>query len=136
METGKSQLVPSLIRDRITLIKRATGLESLQNMGLAHGESSAEGEAEGAAFEARPSHPPSTPPRSTASILMTDGFLGEVARWKDADGSSRRVSTAKRTSRMIGSKVGISPPPPPGPPRTFWRFCLSSIWHVLTQKMW
>ncbi|EAL20311.1 hypothetical protein CNBF1220 [Cryptococcus deneoformans B-3501A] len=85
-------------------------------MGLAHGESSAEGEAEGAAFEAGPSHPPSTPPRSTASILMTDGFLGEVARWKDADGSSRRVSTAKRTSRMIGSKVGISPPPPPGPP--------------------
>ncbi|OXC84035.1 hypothetical protein J005_03901 [Cryptococcus neoformans] len=79
-------------------------------------EASAEDEAEGAAFEAGPSHPPSTPPRSTASTIVTDGSLGDVAKWKDADGSSHRVSTARRTSRMIGSKVGISPPPPPGPP--------------------
>ncbi|WVQ81467.1 hypothetical protein IAT38_003591 [Cryptococcus sp. DSM 104549] len=53
---------------------------------------------------------PSTPPRSTASNT-SDGFLGDVARWRDEGGS-----IGARTSRMIGSKIGLSPPPPPGPP--------------------
>ncbi|KIY32253.1 hypothetical protein I305_05204 [Cryptococcus gattii E566] len=80
-----------------------------------HKELSTEGESEGAPYEAEPSHRPSTPLRSSATTIETDGFMDDVARWRDAE-PNRRVLTPKRTSRMIGNKVGISPPPPPGPP--------------------
>ncbi|KIR28350.1 hypothetical protein I309_02647 [Cryptococcus deuterogattii LA55] len=81
----------------------------------AYKELSTEREPEGAAYEAEPSHRPSTPLHSSATTIETDGFMDDVARWRDAE-PSRRVLTPKRTSRMIGNKVGISPPPPPGPP--------------------
>nr|ODN92957.1 hypothetical protein L204_05135 [Cryptococcus depauperatus CBS 7855] len=62
-------------------------------------------------FPGESSLTPSTPPRS-ASSTVTDSFLGDVAKWKDLDEGSR----SGRTSRMIGNKFGLSPPPPPGPP--------------------
>jgi hypothetical protein len=51
-----------------------------------------------------------------------DGFLGDVARWKDVgrNGDFSNGSTGGRTSKMVGlgivGKAGASTPPP-GPPR-------------------
>ena len=67
---------------------------------------------------------PSTSSRSpsTAQTSMSevdegtdgDGFLGHVARWGDG---SKSGGPSVRTSRMLGNKFNLSPPPPPGPPR-------------------
>nr|XP_031862325.1 uncharacterized protein CI109_002290 [Kwoniella shandongensis]KAA5529397.1 hypothetical protein CI109_002290 [Kwoniella shandongensis] len=57
----------------------------------------------------------STPPSNSSHIHSeNDGFLGVVAKWGGED--ETRSSGSARTSRMIGSKIGLSPPPPPGPP--------------------
>nr|XP_019047961.1 hypothetical protein I302_04581 [Kwoniella bestiolae CBS 10118]OCF26891.1 hypothetical protein I302_04581 [Kwoniella bestiolae CBS 10118] len=50
---------------------------------------------------------PSTPPN------LDEGYLDVSARW---GGEHETRSNAVRSSRMIGNRVGVSPPPPPGPP--------------------
>ena len=66
----------------------------------------------------RPSGGPRTPsppiPRARR-LDSDDGFLGIVASW----GEENR-GKAVRTSRMIGSKIGLSPPPRPEPPREYF----------------
>jgi len=79
-------------------------------------------------------HPPTSLSHGTGTSTSSppfssgDGFLGVVARWGEEE-EEERGKLGVRTSRMIGSKFGLSPPPPPGPPRTChdlaWRFVLN-----------
>ncbi|WWC91307.1 uncharacterized protein L201_006250 [Kwoniella dendrophila CBS 6074] len=60
-------------------------------------------------------HNPSTPPQHPSS-LNDDNYLDVNAKW-GGEGEIRTNATGSiRSSRMIGNRIGVSPPPPPGPP--------------------
>ncbi|WVQ64007.1 uncharacterized protein L199_002166 [Kwoniella botswanensis] len=54
---------------------------------------------------------PSTPPNIPNTL--DENYLDVSGKW---GGEQETRSNAVRTSRMIGNRVGVSPPPPPGPP--------------------
>lgn len=69
-----------------------------------------------------PQNPPTQSFTNHSTVPRTeteDGLLGVGSRWsEDAAGGDRiRAGAGNRMSRLVGMKAGLSPPPPPGPPR-------------------
>ncbi|WWD06647.1 hypothetical protein V865_004740 [Kwoniella europaea PYCC6329] len=54
---------------------------------------------------------PSTPP--SIPNTLDENYLDVSGKW---GGEQETRNNAVRSSRMIGNRVGVSPPPPPGPP--------------------